>query len=193
MELAFWAAIGYLFGSFPTGYLAVKIIKGEDIRTLGSGNTGGTNVGRVMGKKWAVSVTLVDMLKGGAVVMLCRAFGGGDATVALAAFAAVRAQLSRLAWFSRRQGRGHDAGHAVFRAGMGVMCGGAAGRRALVFDHESDALRFRGFVGGAAVCRRSFWLFRASPRFRDACAIAGGAVAVASSRQLEALGRRHGK
>ena len=89
MELAFWAAIGYLFGSFPTGYLAVKIIKGEDIRTLGSGNTGGTNVGRAMGKKWAVFVTLVDMLKGGSVVMLCRAFGGGDATVALAAFAAV--------------------------------------------------------------------------------------------------------
>lgn len=89
MELAFWAAIGCLFGSFPTGYLAVKIIKGEDIRTLGSGNTGGTNVGRAMGKKWAVFVTLVDMLKGGSVVMLCRAFGGGDATVALAAFAAV--------------------------------------------------------------------------------------------------------
>ncbi|MCI7403648.1 glycerol-3-phosphate 1-O-acyltransferase PlsY [Pyramidobacter sp.] len=89
MELALWAAIGYLFGSFPTGYLAVKIIRGEDIRTFGSGNTGGTNVGRVMGKKWAVLVTLADMLKGGAVVMLCRAFGGSDAAVAAAAFAAV--------------------------------------------------------------------------------------------------------
>ena len=89
MEQTLWAAIGYLFGSFPTGYLTVKIMKGEDVRTLGSGNTGGTNVGRVMGKKWAVFVTIMDMLKGGAVVMLCRAFGGDDAAVALAAFAAV--------------------------------------------------------------------------------------------------------
>ena len=89
MEQTLWAAIGYLFGSFPTGYLTVKIMKGEDVRTLGSGNTGGTNVGRVMGKKWAVFVTIMDMLKGGAVVMLCRAFGGDVAAVALAAFAAV--------------------------------------------------------------------------------------------------------
>ena len=65
-----WAFIGYLFGSFPTGYVTVKLFRGEDIRRLGSGNIGGTNVGRVMGKKWAVVVTAVDMFKGGAAVLL---------------------------------------------------------------------------------------------------------------------------
>lgn len=105
MELALWAAIAYLFGSFPTGYLAVKIIKGDDIRTLGSGNTGGTNVGRVMGKKWAVAVTLVDILKGGAVVTLCRAFNGSDTTVAVAAFAAVCGH-NYPAWLNFHGGKG---------------------------------------------------------------------------------------
>lgn len=84
-----WAFIGYLFGSFPTGYVTVKLFRGEDIRRLGSGNIGGTNVGRVMGKKWAVVVTAVDMFKGGAAVLLCRWAGGGDTAVALAAFCAV--------------------------------------------------------------------------------------------------------
>ena len=61
-----WLAAGYLFGSLPTGYVVVKTMTGQDIRTVGSGNIGATNVGRVLGKKWAVIVTIVDMLKGGA-------------------------------------------------------------------------------------------------------------------------------
>ena len=86
---ALWLAIGYLFGSLPTGYLVVKAKTGQDIRTVGSGNTGATNVGRVLGKKWAVIVTIVDMLKGGAAVLLCRTLGGADLAVAAAALGAV--------------------------------------------------------------------------------------------------------
>ncbi|HAH68229.1 MAG TPA: acyl-phosphate glycerol 3-phosphate acyltransferase, partial [Synergistaceae bacterium] len=56
---------GYLAGSCPTGYLAVKMLKGQDIRDLGSGNIGATNTGRVLGKKWAIAVAVFDMLKGG--------------------------------------------------------------------------------------------------------------------------------
>ena len=89
MNTLFWVLTGYLFGSLPTGYLAVKLMTGRDIRTLGSGNTGGTNAGRVLGRKWAVIVSFIDMLKGGAAVMLCHRFGGSDLTVALTAFAAV--------------------------------------------------------------------------------------------------------
>ena len=84
-----WLAAGYLFGSLPTGYVVVKAMTGQDIRTVGSGNIGATNVGRVLGKKWAVIVTIVDMLKGGAAVMLCRTLGGGDLGVAAAALGAV--------------------------------------------------------------------------------------------------------
>jgi acyl phosphate:glycerol-3-phosphate acyltransferase len=54
---------GYLFGSFPTGYLAGRA-KGLDIRSLGSGNIGATNVFRSLGKGWGVAVLLGDALKG---------------------------------------------------------------------------------------------------------------------------------
>lgn len=59
--LGFWA---YLIGSIPTGYIIVKAFKGEDIRKIGSGSTGATNVKRVMGKKWFFIVMLLDAFKG---------------------------------------------------------------------------------------------------------------------------------
>lgn len=86
---ALWLALGYLFGSLPSGYLAVKAMTGQDIRTVGSGNTGATNVGRVLGRKWAVAVTIADMLKGAAAVLLCRVLSGGDPGTAAAALGAV--------------------------------------------------------------------------------------------------------
>lgn len=56
--------IAYLLGSFPTGYLAVKQLKGIDIREVGSGSTGATNVLRTLGKGPGSFVLLVDCLKG---------------------------------------------------------------------------------------------------------------------------------
>ena len=100
-----WLAIGYLFGSLPTGYVVVRAKTGQDIRTVGSGNIGATNVGRVLGKKWAVIVTIVDMLKGGAAVMLCRSFGGADIAVAAAALGAVLGHNYPV-WLNFRGGKG---------------------------------------------------------------------------------------
>ena len=56
--------IAYLIGSIPTGYLLVKKLKGLDIREIGSGSTGATNVKRVLGTKWFLVVMLIDALKG---------------------------------------------------------------------------------------------------------------------------------
>ncbi len=56
--------VSYLVGSIPTGYIAVKIIKKTDIRTIGSGNIGATNVKRVLGMKWFFAVLFIDALKG---------------------------------------------------------------------------------------------------------------------------------
>ena len=55
--------LSFFIGSFPTGYLVAKS-KGIDIKSVGSGNIGATNVTRAMGKGWGVLVLLVDALKG---------------------------------------------------------------------------------------------------------------------------------
>ena len=64
------AVVAYLNGSIPTGYLIVKSATGQDIRQVGSGSTGATNVKRVMGKKWFFIVLLLDALKGAIPVMI---------------------------------------------------------------------------------------------------------------------------
>ena len=65
--------LGYLLGSLPSGFLAGKWCKGIDLRTIGSGSTGATNVLRNVGKKPALVVFLVDVAKGAAAVLLAGA------------------------------------------------------------------------------------------------------------------------
>ena len=69
-EIVFVIIISYLIGSIPTGYLIVKLFTGQDIRTIGSGSTGATNVKRVMGKKWFFTVMILDAIKGALPVVL---------------------------------------------------------------------------------------------------------------------------
>ena len=66
--------LGYLFGSFPSGYLAGRIAKGIDIRSLGSGSTGATNVLRHIGKRAAITVFFLDVLKGVISILLAKYF-----------------------------------------------------------------------------------------------------------------------
>ena len=65
--------LGYLLGSLPSGFLAGKWCKGIDLRTIGSGSTGATNVLRNVGKKPALVVFLLDVAKGAAAVLLAGA------------------------------------------------------------------------------------------------------------------------
>ena len=64
----------YIIGSIPTGYIIVKSFTGQDIRTIGSGSTGATNVKRVMGKKWFFITLLLDAFKGALPVILASLF-----------------------------------------------------------------------------------------------------------------------
>lgn len=73
--------IGYLVGSIPTGYWIVKHKTGIDIREIGSGATGATNVSRVLGKKWFFIVMLLDMLKGFLPVLVTKLLDGNDISV----------------------------------------------------------------------------------------------------------------
>ncbi len=74
LELLTAVFCSYLIGSIPTGYIVVKVFTGQDIRTIGSGSTGATNVKRVMGKKWFFAVMLLDAFKGALPVVLAKIF-----------------------------------------------------------------------------------------------------------------------
>lgn len=74
IQVIFTLLLGYIIGSIPTGYLVVKAHTGEDIRKIGSGSTGATNVKRVLGKKWFFIVLLLDALKGALPVVLAYFF-----------------------------------------------------------------------------------------------------------------------
>lgn len=54
----------YLAGSIPTAYIAGRILKGVDIRSVGSGNVGASNAMRLLGKGWGISILLFDAIKG---------------------------------------------------------------------------------------------------------------------------------
>jgi len=56
--------LGYLLGSCPWGYWLVRLVKHEDIRTVGSGNIGATNVWRTYGRYLGAPVVVLDVLKG---------------------------------------------------------------------------------------------------------------------------------
>lgn len=56
--------ISYLLGSIPTAYIFCRLLKGVDVRTIGSGNVGATNASRILGKRWGITVLAIDILKG---------------------------------------------------------------------------------------------------------------------------------
>ncbi|HYZ75791.1 MAG TPA: glycerol-3-phosphate 1-O-acyltransferase PlsY [Gaiellaceae bacterium] len=64
MLTALVIAIGYLAGSIPTGYWLVRATNGIDIRSVGSGNIGASNVWRAFGRRYGVPVVLLDVAKG---------------------------------------------------------------------------------------------------------------------------------
>ena len=79
----------YLIGSVPFGLLFTRLFSGIDVRTVGSGNIGATNVLRAAGKKGAILTLLADGLKGFIPVFLARLLFHDDVTTALSGAAAL--------------------------------------------------------------------------------------------------------
>jgi glycerol-3-phosphate acyltransferase PlsY len=104
MTTALVVLIGYLLGSIPFGLLLTKATGGPDVRTIGSGNIGATNVLRT-GRKGLAALTLIlDALKGTAAVLLGAYIAGRDASLA-AGFAAFIGHLFPV-WLKFKGGKG---------------------------------------------------------------------------------------
>jgi len=78
-----WLAASYLLGAIPTSYLTVRLVKGQDLRRLGSGNLGATNLFRQLGWAFAIPVGLFDLAKGAIPVMVFGPRAGGGQVVPL--------------------------------------------------------------------------------------------------------------
>ena len=77
--LIIWGIVGYLLGSIPTGLILAKIMNLGNLREIGSGNIGATNVLRTGNKKAAALTLLFDALKGAIAVILAGKLAGADA------------------------------------------------------------------------------------------------------------------
>ena len=105
--------LGYLFGSFPSGYLAGKIAKGIDIRSLGSGSTGATNVLRHIGKRAAITVFLLDVFKGILSILLAKYFLLNDSWQVAIGISALIGHIWPV-WLNWKGGKAVATGLGVF-------------------------------------------------------------------------------
>ncbi len=125
-----WVPVGYVCGSIPFALL-LGLMRGVDVRTIGSGNVGATNLSRALGRKWGVGCFALDVLKGLGPVLAAgvscghiAGFGGGggiggeavsQAAVWLwvaVAFAAVMGHMFPV-WLGFRGGKGAATGLGV--------------------------------------------------------------------------------
>jgi len=127
VPLAGIAIAAYLLGSIPTGYLLYRIFRRQDIRSIGSGNIGATNVMRAGGKGLGAATFILDVLKGCSAVWLGAFLASHwipDAQThpadirTIEAFAALCAVLGHMfpVWLRFRGGKGVATGLGVFLA-----------------------------------------------------------------------------
>jgi len=102
--LAFWAIAGYLLGAIPFGIVTARVLGLGDLRQIGSGNIGATNVLRT-GSKLGAALTLIgDAGKAGAAVLLARALAAEDAAQ-IAGFAGILGHCDPI-WLKFKGGKG---------------------------------------------------------------------------------------
>lgn len=104
MTAALAFMLGYLLGSIPFGLILTRLTGGPDVRSIGSGNIGATNVLRTGNKSLAALTLLCDILKGTAAVLIAAHFTGRDAALA-AGLGAFLGHLFPL-WLKFKGGKG---------------------------------------------------------------------------------------
>ena len=116
MYLAFLIfSVSYLLGSFPSGFLYAKIFKGIDLRLVGSGSTGATNVLRNIGKWPALFIFIIDVLKGLIAVKLAYFYLSANIYQVLAGLFAITGHIWPI-WLKGKGGKAVATGLGMFIA-----------------------------------------------------------------------------
>jgi glycerol-3-phosphate acyltransferase PlsY len=111
---------GYLLGSMPFGYWVVRLLKGEDIRKVGSGNIGATNVWRTYGRWYGIPIVVLDVAKG-FVPALVGSLLVGELTAVLAGGAAMLGHWRPLFLRFQKGGKTVATGGGVFLGAAPVL------------------------------------------------------------------------
>jgi glycerol-3-phosphate acyltransferase PlsY len=162
--------VGYLLGSIPFAVLLTRWGRGIDVRRVGSGNPGATNVWRSVGPGLGLAVLILDCAKGAAAVMIARAAGIDRDGQALAGVASIAGHVWPV-WLRFRGGKGVATGAGAFA----VLAPGALGVAVLVFAVSARLTRIVsvGSLLGAIA------LTIAAYAFHEPTAIVAAAVAAA--------------
>ncbi|MGC1307410.1 MAG: glycerol-3-phosphate 1-O-acyltransferase PlsY [Phormidesmis sp.] len=176
----------YLLGSLPTGFLLAKVLQGIDIREHGSGNTGATNVFRVMGKGPGITALAIDLLKGAIAVVLMQWLVAvplaGRLSADAMAWACVLAALLAVLGHSKSVWLGFTGGKSA-ATGLGVLLALAwpVGLSVAAVFGVVLAISRTVSVGSmaAAVSAGVFMVLLAQPLAYVLLAIAGGLYVVA--------------
>jgi glycerol-3-phosphate acyltransferase PlsY len=117
----------YLAGSIPFGLIITKLARGQDVRAIGSGNIGATNVARAAGRTAAVSTLLLDALKGFLPAFFASKSADSSSLGAVCGVAAVVGHCFPL-WLRFRGGKGVATGLGVTLAlaPLAALCGALA-------------------------------------------------------------------
>lgn len=144
MNLVLAIVASYLVGAIPTSYLVVRAVRGIDLRTVGSGNLGTTNLFRQLGWRWALPVGVFDTLKGAIPVAVFAPWSGlGVVSAALLGLVAVLGHVYSV--------------FVGFKGGKGVATGGGIvlGMAPLAFLGAlvtwAVVVRLSGFVSLASI------------------------------------------
>ncbi len=107
--------LAYLVGGISPGYLLVRMVLDTDLRTVGSGNLGATNVGRVLGKKGFYFTLVTDFLKGAVMVLLAKWLGFSPGVVAAVVVVVIAGHIWPI-WLHFHGGKGIATGLGAFVA-----------------------------------------------------------------------------
>jgi glycerol-3-phosphate acyltransferase PlsY len=176
--------LGYFLGSIPFGYVLVRATGGGDIRQIGSGNIGATNVARTSG--WAVGVaTLVlDAAKGSLAVWLAGHFSGGSIRIMM--FAGLAAIVGHVfpVWLQFHGGKGVATALGVFLA----ICWPAAAAAVVLFILVALFYRYVSLASISAAAALPVLIYmlyaprHAPPTAVSVCALLAAVIVIAKHR-----------
>jgi glycerol-3-phosphate acyltransferase PlsY len=188
------AVVSYLLGSIPFGYILVRVFQGIDVRSIGSGNIGATNVARTGGKGLAIATLILDAFKGWLPVFLVLTLpvipSSSPAQLhTVAAFAAIMAVMGHMfpVWLGFKGGKGVATGLGVFLAlapKIVLIC--LALFLVIVFFTRYVSL---GSIMAAAVFPVALWFLARNLFPAPALAMCAGVATLVIIRHHENIGR----